>query len=446
MTSAVFTQGSTLRHILVLTTTSSVGLAALFLVDLIDVFFLSLLDQEELTAAVGFASTLLFFFTSICIGLQIAMGALISRSEGQRDRCKTYTHYNSVMLYSLLLIIAASLPVWFLLKPILQIMGASGSTLEYAISYTKILLPGSVCLALGMCGAAALRAIGDARHSMYTTLGAGMVNAILDPVFIFACGWGIEGAALASLISRAAILLIALHYLKHKHHFPSLHLQAGFQQQAQKISAIALPAMMTNLATPIANTFVLHSMAIFGDAAVTATTILNRLIPVAFAAIFSLSGAVGPIIGQNAGAGHYHRVKETLYNGAKFSFIYVLIAWFILFISSDWIVLSFSAGGACATLIHFYCHFLVGSFFFNSLLFMANASFNNLKKPMWATASNFSRALLGTIPFVYIGAELYGARGILLGEALAAVAFGTLSFGMAFWNIKQQALQHKSTD
>jgi Na+-driven multidrug efflux pump len=164
---------------------------------------------------------------------------------------------------------------------------------------------------------------------------------------------------------------------------------------------------------------------------------------VAFCAVFALSGAVGPIIGQNAGAGLYDRVRSTLRNAIVFNLVYVTVVWLILWLLADLIVKAFSASDMAADLILFYTHFLVGAFFFNGILFVANASFNNLHHPHWATGFNFGRALLGTIPAVYFGAQWYGARGVMAGEAFGAVLFGILAVMAAFALVRRLERQHQ---
>ncbi len=168
---------------------------------------------------------------------------------------------------------------------------------------------------------------------------------------------------------------------------------------------LATPAVLTNLATPIGGSFVLRTMSQFGDSAVAGAAIMGRITPVAFCAVFALSSAVGPIIGQNAGAGRYDRVRATLRDAMLFNALYVTLVWLLMWLLADLIVAAFSASELAAELIRFYCNFLVGAFVFNGALFVANASFNNLHHPHWATAFNFGRALLGTIPAVYFGAQ-----------------------------------------
>ena len=205
---------------------------------------------------------------------------------------------------------------------------------------------------------------------------------------------------------------------------------------------IAGPAMLTNLATPIGGGFVLKMMSQFGDSAVAGAAIVGRITPVAFAAIFALSGAVGPIIGQNAGAGLYDRVRATLRNAVVFNVVYISLVWLLLWSCADLIVRVFSASDQAADLISFYFNYLVWAFVFNGMLFVANASFNNLHHPHWATCFNFGRALLGTIPAVYLGAQWYGARGVMAGEAIGALLFGVLAMVAAFALVNRIERQH----
>src|SRR5215471_6118825 len=84
--SAKFVTGSTMRHVIIMTATGSVGLVAIFIVDALNLFYISLLGIQSLAAAVGFAATLLFFTISFAIGFTIACSALVSRALGRGDR------------------------------------------------------------------------------------------------------------------------------------------------------------------------------------------------------------------------------------------------------------------------------------------------------------------------------------------------------------------------
>ncbi|MEH6548925.1 MAG: MATE family efflux transporter [Pseudomonadales bacterium] len=446
MTTAVFTKGSTLRHVLTMTAANAIGLITVFTVDLVDMYFLSLLGQEELAAAIGFSGTLLFFLTSVSIGMLIAMGALVSRAEGMHNRALAGRYCSNVLLFSLLISLVMTFFGWLFLEELLRFLGARGKTLELAMSYANILLPSTPILAVGMACAAALRALGDARLSMWATVGAALVNACLDPIFIFVLGWGIEGAAVASVLARVAIVVIAFHGIVYKHHLPTKTNFRSLWQDLPAIMPIAGPAMLTNLATPIGSSFVLITMARFGDSAVAGSAILGRLAPVAFAAIFALSGAIGPIIGQNAGNGRYDRVRRTLLDAQIFNMVYILLVWGVLWAISDMVIASFNATGDAEMLIRFYIQWLVPGFLFTGMMFISNASFNNLNKAHFATVFNFCRVALGTVPLVLLFSGWWGAVGVMAGEIFSGIVFGILSFSTVLWHIRKLDAEHRKLD
>ena len=431
-----------MRHVVVMTGASATGLLAMFGVDMIDMYFLTLLGEQELAAAVGFAGTLLFFMVSVSIGLQIALGALVARSEGAHRRDMASRYCSSALMFSAAVSVVLSVVTWFNLRALLEFLGASGITLEYALSYARIVLPSMPLVMLGMSMAAGIRAIGDARRSMMATVTGSLVNGALDPLFIFTFGWGLEGAALATVVARFVLLAVAWWALHKVHDLPRRVSLKELWGDVRPIMTIAGPAMLTNLATPIGGGFVLKMMSQFGDSAVAGAAIVGRITPVAFAAIFALSGAVGPIIGQNAGAGLYDRVRATLRNAVVFNVVYISLVWLLLWSCADLIVRVFSASDQAADLISFYFNYLVWAFVFNGMLFVANASFNNLHHPHWATCFNFGRALLGTIPAVYLGAQWYGARGVMAGEAIGALLFGVLAMVAAFALVNRIERQH----
>jgi putative MATE family efflux protein len=443
MTHAVFTQGSTLRHVIVMTTASTVGLVAMFTVDLVDMYFLSLLGEQELAAAVGYGGTLLFFLTAVSIGLQIGMGALVSRAEGSHQRELAGRYCSNILIFSGLAAAIISGTAYLHLESLLGLLGASGKTLEYALAYSRIIIPNTVVLALGMCAANAARALGDARRSMYATLWGSAANAILDPILIFGLGWGIEGAAAASVVARWVMMMIAFHAIFRVHSLPRPTSLRWLRDDLAPIISVAGPAVLTNLATPIGSSVVLRTMSQFGDSAVAGAAIMGRIWPVAFAAVFALSGAIGPIIGQNAGARHFDRVRGALLNALGCNVVYVLVVWLILWSLQDVIVSAFSATGDAERLIRFAVTWLVGGYIFSGMLFVANASFNNLHKAHLATLFNFGRALLGTIPCVYLGAKWYGAPGVMMGETAGAVIFGCLAFIAVLWQVRTLGEKHR---
>ena len=182
-------------------------------------------------------------------------------------------------------------------------------------------------------------------------------------------------------------------------------------------------------------------MAAFGDQAVAGWAIIGRIVPVAFGVIFALSGAVGPILGQNFGARRYDRIVSTMRDSLTVTIVYVAIVWALLALFAGPVASLFGAVGLSRELIIFFCHFAAGSFLFNGALFVASAAFNNLGYPTYSTLFNWGRSTLGVIPFVWVGASMFGAKGVLAGWGLGAVVFGVLSVVMCFRVIHRIAAQ-----
>ncbi len=139
------------------------------------------------------------------------------------------------------------------------------------------------------------------------------------------------------------------------------------------------------------------------------------------------------------------RVRQALMDGVIFNAVYVMIAWGLLFLAQDYVVRTYNASGDMELVIRLFCTIMAGSFLFNGMLFVSNAAFNNLGKPLYATLFNWSRQTLGVVPFVYFGAEWAGLTGIYWGIAAGAVVFGVLPVIAAFALIKKLTLEKQQT-
>lgn len=422
---AKFVTGSTLRHVIVMSATGSVGLMAVFMVDALNLFYISLLGQEELAAAIGYAGTLLFFTVSIGIGLSIAGTAITSRALGAGDRAKARQLAGASLLYSALIMIATAAIAFPLLDSLVHFMGARGNTARLTVEFMQIVLPSLPVLGIGMVMSGLLRAVGDAKRAMYVTLIAGAATAVLDPIFIFAFDLGIHGAAISTVLSRFTLIVVGYHGLHRVHKILALPSARVVAQTAGPFSYVAFPAILTQLATPVGNAYVTVEIAGYGDAAVAGWAVIGRLIPVAFGALFAMSGAVGPILGQNYGARRFDRLRSTMRNSFLIIAVYTVAVWLLLALGRNVIAGIFGTEGEARDLVVFFCLFVSISFLFNGMLFVANAAFNNLGFPLLSTLFNWGRSTLGVIPFVWIGSQLYGALGVLAGFGLGAVFFGT---------------------
>lgn len=428
----VFLEGSLLRHILVMTGTGAVGLMAIFLGDLANIFFLGRLGDEAIVAAVGYASSIQFLTISIGIGLAIAATSVVAPAlgAGQRGRARRLSINSHVWTFVISSVLA--LVVWLSIGPLLGLLGATGRTHQLGASYLSILVPSLPLLSLGMTSSAVLRSVGDAKRAMYITLAGAITNAVLDPVLIFGLKLGIEGAAIASALSRIVVVGIGLYGVVAVHGLVARVRVTPLLRDAMPLAVVAVPAVLTNVATPFANAYVTRTMAEFGDSAVAGWAILGRIMPVAFGAIYTLSGSIGPIIGQNYGGGAYLRMREAFTLSLWVTAAFTMVAWMLLAVLAQPLAHVFLATGDAERLILLFCRWLAPLFAFLGALFVSNAVFNTLRRAHISTMLNWGRATIGTIPFVMIGAVHGGADGVLAGNMLGGIVFGVIGVVLCY--------------
>jgi putative MATE family efflux protein len=424
-----FTKGNLFRHVSVMSVTSSIGLMAIFTVDLIDVVFISMLGRSELAAAAGYASTLMFFASAMNIGLSIAAGALVARAEGRGDRAQARDYATSTAVIAVvagLLLPLLTLP--FILH-LLGLVGASGAAADLAAGYLWIILPTTFLSGLSMVAVAVLRAYGDARAAMYPALLGAAVNLILDPILIFSLGMGIEGAATATVAARLATVIVAIGLAMARYRAFSRPRLQCVSRDCGAAMGIAVPAVLSTVATPMGTAIVMREMAKYGTDAVAAMAVINRMVPVVFAVVLSMSGAIGPIFGQNFGAGRMDRVQDTFVEGLKFLAIYVVGMSALLYLLRAPIADLFDADGQMRDLLFLFLGPVALASFFNGAIFVANATFNNLGRPGYATGVSWARHTAGTWPFVLAFGAIWGAPGVLIGQAVGGAVFA----GVAVW-------------
>lgn len=428
-----YTQGSIFRHVSGLSITSAIGLFAIFAVDLVDVFFIAMLGHPELAAAVGFAGSVLFFGAAIGIGLSIATSTVVAQAIGagnREDAARLATHG---LLFGLCLTIPLTVASLVFAPTLIGWLGAEGETLELAVVYFRIVVTSLPILGIGMAGTSLLRAVGEARLSMWATIIAGLVNAILDPIFIFGFGLDLAGAAMASVLSRCTVAGLALYYIITRHQLLQRPCTTDLLSDLRQLSSIAVPSLITNLAGPLGAAYATTQMAKFGTEAVAAAAVIGRITPVAFAGLYGLSGAIGPVASQNVGAGQPARVTQTLRSGGLFVTLYVLPVALAMFLLKNLLVELFSLQADAAELLHFYCTFIVISYWLYGLQLAANPLFTALRHPGYATISNIVRDLCLGIPLIHFGSQLFGAPGVLAGQALGNMMAGIFAFSIALW-------------
>lgn len=436
---AAYVEGPVFRHVVALTALGSLGLMAIFSVDLVNLLYISLLNDEVFTAAMGYAGAVLFVIVSVGIGFSIGVTAHTARRIGAGDRAAARRVATSGLIISFVSTTAVTLALAAVLDPCLALLGAEGRAFEVTRHFLWITMLGMPLLALSMAMGGVLMAFGAPRMTLWINLAGAGATAILDPIFIFGLDLGVTGAAIVTVLIRFVALAVGWYGLVPRLNALARPTAEGIRRDIGPLFAIAFPAILTNLATPISNMLVTAYVARFGTEAVAGWSIIGRIYPLCFAGIFALTGSVGAIFGQNVGARRFDRVRKTLADSAVFTAVYVVVIWALLFLGTDAINWAFQATGRVAEMIAFYCLWAAPTFIFTGALFVANAAFNNLGFASYSTVFNWGRATLGTLPFCWLGIWYGSADAVILWWSIGAALFGLPALWLARRSIDRLA-------
>ncbi len=414
-------------HVVRMTMTGAFGLTFVFLVDLANLFWISQLGDPRLVAAMGFAFAIQFFSVSTGVGLMIAATALVSRRIGEGDYAHARQDATSTMLLTIgFQAIVAALLISFR-YPLLELVGAEGETQRLAARYLVISLPSLTLMAVGLVGNAVLRAEGDGRRAMFVTMSGGAVSMVLDPFAIVWMGWGLDGAAVVLVLFRGILAVMALRYTIGVHDLLARPEIWAIKRCARPFFVIALPAMLTQMATPAGNYLLTGAIAAFGDHAVAAWAVVNRVTVVAFGGMFSLAGAIGGIFGQNFGAKQWERLRSTYRDALVFCIIYSLATWLVLAATVSVVIQGFGLHHEGQDVYRAFGFVGAGGFVIASAMFVASAAFNSLDRPGRATLITWGRDSLLTPIAAWWLTGMFAASGVIYAQTIIGAAVGVFA-------------------
>lgn len=425
-----FLTGSTMGHVVRMTATGAFGITFVFLVDAANLFWLSQLGDPQLVAAIGFAYAIQFFSVSSGIGLMIAGTAIVSRAIGRGAREEARSRAGAaVVIAAAIQFGVASLIVWFR-HDLVALAGAEAETARLAARYLAMTVFSLVPMAVALVSSGALRADGFGAKAMYVTFFSGLILMVLDPILVLWMGLGLDGAAIGLVIFRFFLMGFGLWFAAVQERLLAMPDAASIRAAFGPFILVAIPTIATQLATPAGNYLLTMIMAQFGDNAVAAWAVVSRLTVLVFGGIFALSGAIGGIFGQNFGAGQIDRLRSTYRDALIFCGIYTLVAWALLASAGPFVARAFELDGQGVEVLRAFTTVGVGGFVFVGALFVSNAAFNNLGKPARSTLVNWANHGVFSWPAAAALATIFGAPGVIYGQAIAGAVAGTLA---AWW-------------
>ena len=409
------------------------GLISILLINLVDTFYISMIGVKELVA-ISFTFPVTFTLMSFSFGIGIGAASVISRAigEGDHHRVQRLTT-DSLLLVALIILVVAGLS-YLNLDAIFRLMGATDESLPLIEEYMIPWLMGVVFVVIPIVGNSAIRATGDTKTPSIIMVIAAVVNAVLDPILIFGYGpfpeMGIEGAAIATVISYISIMIVGLWMLGKRDrmlttNWPGI---AGILSSWKALLYIGIPAMLTQLLFPVSNAVLTRIAADLGDATVAAFGVGSRIESLAMIGSMALSSVIIPFIGQNYGAKKFDRIKTASRFVLRFALIWGITVWAFLALFSGGIAWAFSDDLEIQTLIKQFFWIVPFGFGFHGISQLVSGSCNALHRPFHSTTINIMRLFLFLIPLVCLGSQIWGTTGFFIGIALGNLATGTIAW------------------
>jgi putative MATE family efflux protein len=391
--------------------------------NLADTFWLGQYSGDAL-AAITFAFPLVFFLISLGMGVAVAGSVLVAQFEGSGKSERRDYAASQTVAFSALASVILGLFGYFFIGDIVGLLGATGNVATSASGYLQIISIGLFSMFGFLVFQSLMRGYGDTVTPMLLMLGTVILNIVIDPFFIF--GWwilpelGVEGAAIATVLSRTLSLAIGIWLLFSGRKGLEISLSSMKPDFSffKKMMAIGVPASVEGAGRSISVNAVTAVVGwSFANPIVAGFGIGIRIFSMIFLPAAAVGRGVESMTGQNLGAGNYERAGETAREGAKYSFLILTALGVLTFIFADQIAGVFISSsqensGLIAKTGTEFLRFVAFSFGFIGILRSYNGSFRGAGKTM--TAAVISIATLGLIrlPIAYIGSIEIGSNGV----------------------------------
>lgn len=402
------------------------AMAAMLMVlvyNLADTFFIGQTHNALLVAAVSLATPVYLIFMSIGTLFGIGGTSVISRAlgEGKKEKARkscAFCFWGCVFVGILLLAF-----ILIFIDPILNLIGASADTYEYAKSYLSIIVFAGPFVLISNCYGNVIRTEGESGKAMLGLLLGNLVNVILDPIFILALGLDIKGAAIATVIGNIVGAGFYISYFLKGKSMLSIRLKDFTVKQgiAASVLAIGVPAALGDALMSVSHIISNSQMAHYGDMAVAGMGVAMKVITITGMICMGLGQGVQPILGYCVGAKTWKRFKEVF----KFTIIFALILGTVLaaicYVFTNQIVSAFLTDQtAFSYAVQFARILLSTSFLFGVFYVLVNA-LQAMGAATPALLISMSRQGIIFIPALFILQAVVGMTGLVWAQPVADV-------------------------
>ncbi|HGA0449021.1 TPA: MATE family efflux transporter [Streptococcus agalactiae] len=407
-----------------------IGMLVMVIYNLTDTFFVGILNNKSMTAAIGIVFSFMSFIQAIGFWFGYGSGNIMSKKIGENEEREAEIISSIGILFAIVIGILIAILSWFFVLPLSKFIGgsASESLLNFTVQYLRVII---VSIPFGLYSITLynqIRLCGNVKDGMIGLLIGMVVNMVLDPVLMFWFKFGFIGAGYATLIGQITGCIV-LTNLSEKNGNTAVDLKKVRinKDRVYHILAGGMPNFSRQFITSIALILLNVVAAKYGDGVIAALTISSRILALAYMIMIGWGQGFQPICAMNYGAKQYDRVKKAFKFAVTGGTLFLIIAAILLYVFSEPLIRTMSNDNevilAGTEILRMQCITmpLLGYFAISSMLMQ------NIGQYFWASIISISRQGIFYIPLLYILSNIFGQFGIYLLQPVADV----LSFGLA---------------
>ena len=420
------------------------GMFIMVLYNLVDTYFIGLMRDDYQLAAVNLAYPVMMIMVAISNMIGTGASSLIARSLGAGDKEKadhTVTVGFGLTVLNSFIVAAVGL---LLLPAIVKGLGAQSNTFEYTKQYVQVILAGSLLTMGNYTFGQLLRSEGSVKQSVAGMIVGTGANIVLDPIFIFALGMEIRGAAIATILGNGAGMLISLwFYISGKTLLsPSLKYIRPTAEILKEIFWVGVPATLETLLTSTAY-IVNNNLAVgYGELTVAAMGIAQKILSLGNYVYQGFAAGTQPIMGYNYGAKNYRRMRDVLKAGIMVCSGTELCIMAVYGIFAPQLIGIFTQSPEVIATGSRVLRTIMWILPFVGAVSMSRMSFQAMGKPQYAFAITLVRQLFLYVPLLLILNRLFGFGGMIWAQPCTEVIMMAVSVGLLYRVISENEAEN----
>jgi putative MATE family efflux protein len=380
--------------------------------------------------AVGLCFPIIIIITGFTNMFGLGGAPLFSMALGEGDKRKAAEIQNTAFRLLLLSAILLTILGELFGRGLLLLFGAEVSEIPISLSYLQVYLLGTVFLMISTGMNPYINAQGYAAVGMCSVMIGAVANLILDPIFIFLCGMGVQGAAVATVLSQILSFLYVLRFLRGKKNGFPITVGLHFPHAGEIISLGVAPFIMqfTNSLVQIACNQVL--MEFGGVTYVSVMTIVSSVRSILDTPVFAVTEGTTPAISYNYGARRPANVKKAVRIMMSLALPYTFLVWLLIMLQPEWFIRIFSSDETIMQDASRALHLYFMAFIFQSLQYSGQTVFKALNKKKRAIFFSLFRKVILVVPLTYLLPHIQNLRtdGVFMAEPVSNVVGGVICF------------------